>query len=177
MPTIETLGGGADGHPAPGSPHVAPRCGGPAGSAKPRTRPGSTARLCACGRLCDRRPVLDDPAGNRLLVALGSHPDGPLHAPAQAAQDAPHVPRVVAHPSKPPDHLGDAPKRPQFLVEAVPPGPLAQGPFELDELDGGELGRAALAGGGAQGPSPALLPAGMPTAGNLGWGRPGPGPP
>ena len=81
------------------------------------------------------RPVTG--ARERLLVALGSHPDGPRHAPAQPAQDAPHLPRVVAHPSKPPDHLGDAPKRPQFLVEAVPPATHEQGPFELAELDGG----------------------------------------
>ena len=78
------------------------------------------------------------------------------------------MPRVVAHPSKPPDHLGDAPKRPQFLIEAVGPGTLEQGALELAELGGGELGRAALAGGGAQRPSPALLPAGVPAAGSLG---------
>jgi hypothetical protein len=47
-------------------------------------------------------------------------------------------------------------------------GPLEQGAFELAELDGGELGRVALAGRGAQRPSPALLTAGMPAAGRLG---------
>src|SRR5215218_8472134 len=112
MPTIETLGRRRWRSRSTGvTPRGAQvrRTGGVSETADSSRKHSQALRVW---RLLDRRPVLDDPAGDHLLVALGSHPDGP------------HVPRVVAHPSKPPDHLGDAPKRPQFLVEAVPPGTL-----------------------------------------------------
>jgi hypothetical protein len=48
------------------------------------------------------------PAGDRLLVAFGGAPLGPLHRPAQpVAQDRPDVAGVVAHPGELGDHHRD----------------------------------------------------------------------
>jgi hypothetical protein len=48
------------------------------------------------------------PAGDRLLVAFGGAPLGPLHRPAQpVAQDRPDMAGVVAHPGELGDHHRD----------------------------------------------------------------------
>lgn len=60
------------------------------------------------------RPVLLDPAGDRLLIAFGRPPGRPLHRPAQLVQQPPHMTGVVPHPGDPLDHLGHPRQRPQL---------------------------------------------------------------
>jgi len=82
----------------------------------------------------DPGPLLGAPAGDLGLVALGRAAGGPLHAPAEPAQQAPHVPRVVAHPSEPLDDLRDAAKRPQLGIKPEPFRSLAQRPLDRLQL-------------------------------------------
>src|SRR4029450_4218708 len=74
----------------------------------------------------DPGPFLGAPASDLGLVTLGRPPGGPLGAPAEPAQQPPHVPGVVAHPGEPLDDLRDAAKRPQVGVEPERFWPLAQ---------------------------------------------------
>jgi hypothetical protein len=57
------------------------------------------------------------PAGDLGLVTLGRPAGGSLGAPAESAQQPPHMPGVVAHPGEPLDDLCDAAKGPQVGVE------------------------------------------------------------
>jgi hypothetical protein len=73
---------------------------------------------------------------------------------------------MVRHPGHPLDHLGDARKRPQVVVEPGRHRPALQHPADLAQLTGAELGRLALAGG-AHPSRTAIAPAGIPAAGGL----------
>jgi hypothetical protein len=56
----------------------------------------------------DPRPLLLDPAGDRLLVALAGPPLGPLQAPTKApAQDQPDMAGVIPDPGQLGDHHRD----------------------------------------------------------------------
>jgi len=105
---------------------------------------------------------------DRGLVTFGRAAARTLHRPAHAvAQQRPHVRGVVAHPRKPPDHLGDAVKRPQFALESVGGGALQQGLLHAAQLLvrqawGGPGRAAACKSAGAAG-----LPGGVPGAGGL----------
>src|SRR5215217_9371227 len=92
-------------------------------------------------------PVLGDPAGDGLLVALDRAAGGALQAVVQpAAQQLPDVDGMVADPGQPFDHGGDAGKGPVVGVEAVRAGTRAE-----RLVDGGKLGARQARGrpGGA----------------------------
>lgn len=98
---------------------MAPRCGAPAASTRRPTRRGSRATRPAGPPPLDPGPLLADPAGNLGVITLAGAAGGPLPAPAMAAQQPPHMPRVVADAGEPPDHLGDPRQGPQVGVEPV----------------------------------------------------------
>src|SRR5437867_3456864 len=100
-----------------GSSLAAPRCAAPAGAANTQTRPGSTATRRASAPPLDPGPLLGPPAGDLDLVTLGCAAGGPLQAPAESPQDAPHVPRMEADSGELLDDLGDATKGPLVGIE------------------------------------------------------------
>src|SRR5216117_4039557 len=65
----------------------------------------------------DPGPLLGPPAGDLDLVTLGCAAGGPLQAPAESPQDAPHVPRMEADSGELLDDLGDATKGPLVGIE------------------------------------------------------------
>src|SRR5215204_5903216 len=81
------------------------------------------------------RPVLGHPPGDGLLVTLDGAARGALQPPAHAAQQLPGMTGMVAGPSEPLDHRGNALKGPVVGVEAACAGALAQ-----RLVDGGALG-------------------------------------
>jgi hypothetical protein len=115
----------------------------------------------------DAGPVLGAPAGDGVLVAFGGAAGGTLRAPVVAAQQPPHVPGVVADPTRPPDHLGDAGQGPQVGVEPVGLRPLQQGAFHPLPVAVRQSGGAPPAARAGQPLAAALAPAGVPAAGGL----------
>ena len=76
------------------------------------------------------------------------------------------MPGMVPHPGHPLDHLGDALKRPQVVVEPGRHRPAVQHPADLAQLGGSKPGRLALAGG-AHPRRTAVAPTLPPAAGGL----------
>jgi hypothetical protein len=76
------------------------------------------------------------------------------------------MPRMVRHSRGPLDHLGDARKRPEVIVEPGRHRPAVQHPAHLGELGRSKLDRLALAGGAHPGRT-AAAPAGIPAARGL----------
>src|SRR5574341_2193351 len=60
------------------------------------------------------------------LVALDGVAFWDLTAPMPAPQHLPHVRGVIAHPELPPYHRGNTLQGPEFVGEAIRPGPLQQ---------------------------------------------------
>jgi hypothetical protein len=88
--------------------------------------------------------LLGKPGVDRGLVALGRAAAWTLQTPAQPlGEDPPHLHGMVAHPGQPPDHLGDALQSPQVAGEPARASALEQGPFDLAELDNGQLAMPA----------------------------------
>jgi hypothetical protein len=112
--------------------------------------------------LLDPGPVTAHPAGDRVLVGFDRAAGWALHGPAELAQQAPHVPGMVADPGQPPDHRGDPGQGPQVGIVAVGSGALEQGLFDAAELGAGQLGLAAGPAGGSQRLRPAGSPAPVP---------------
>ncbi len=113
------------------------------------------------------RPVLGDPAGDRLLVALDGAAGRALQAPAHAAQQLPGVAGMVAGPGQLLDHAGDAGQGPVVGAEAVRAGTFAE-----RLVDGGTLGLRQARGrpgrtAACQRRLPAGAPQGVPAAGVL----------
>jgi hypothetical protein len=127
---------------------------GPAGNRQQRDArltPEDDGGPTTAGVAADPKPVLGQPAGDGLLVALDRAAGGALQAVVQpAAQQLPDVAAMVADPGQPLDHGGDAGQGPVVGVEAVRAGTLAQ-----DLVDGGQLGirQARRLPGGAALPS------------------------
>jgi hypothetical protein len=93
------------------------------------------AGFASAGGLLDPGPVLGDPAGDGVFVALQGAAEGALHAPAQPlVEHRPQVPRVVAHPGQPLDQLPDARQGPQLAGEPVGAGALQQGLLDPPEV-------------------------------------------
>ena len=63
---------------------------------------------------------------NGLFVALQGPPLRHLTAPAQTAQEVPHMCGVIVHANLHPNHGGDALQGPQRVGEAMGPGALQQ---------------------------------------------------
>jgi hypothetical protein len=77
------------------------------------------------------------------------------------------MPGMLLDPGHPLDHLGDARKGPQVVVEPGRHRPAVQHPADPGQLGGFQPCRLALAGGAQPGHA-AIAPAGMPAAGGLG---------
>src|SRR6266508_26485 len=120
--------------------------------------------------LADPEPVLLDPAGDRLLVALGGSALGSLQGPAHRPQDAPGVRGVMAHAGEAFDHDHHALAGPQVAVEPVRERALQQRPLELLPRAGIRPGFTAGAASSAQGRAAAVLPSAVPAVGVLAGG-------
>jgi hypothetical protein len=116
----------------------------------------------------DPGPLLGAPAGDLGLVPLTGAAGGPLRAPAEPAQQPPHVPGVVAHPGELLDHRGDPRQRPQLGVEPECLRSLAQRLFDRVQFRRRQPWPAAGAARPAQRRLAALAPAAIPNAGRLG---------
>jgi hypothetical protein len=86
------------------------------------------------------RPLLLDPNGDRLVVALPRAPRRPLLAPAQPfPQDGPRLRRPVTDPGHPLDHLRHPGQRPHLGRVAVRLRTLDQRGLNLSQLLVGQL--------------------------------------
>jgi len=115
----------------------------------------------------DPGPLLGAPAGDLGLVALAGAAGGPLRAPAEPAQQPPHVPRMEAHPGKLFDHRRHPRQRPQVGVEPKHLWPLAQRLGDRLQLGRRQPRAAARPARPAQRRRAALMPAAIPDAGGL----------
>jgi hypothetical protein len=102
---------------------------------------------------------------DRALVALAGAARGTLQGPVQAAEQAPHMSRVMADLGKPLDDLRHPGQRPQIRLEARDLGPGPQRPLDLRQLRRPELRLAARSARGLQGPATVLLPGVKPVMG------------
>ena len=75
-------------------------------------------------------PANPDPVGDGLLIPFASPAGGPLPTPTQAAQDAPDVPGVIAHPAKLPNHRRHALQGPQVSGKTPAGRAFKQGSFQ-----------------------------------------------
>jgi hypothetical protein len=109
------------------------------------------------------RPVLFDPGGDRLVVALDRAPRRALSAPAQPlAQDRPGLGLGVPHPAHRLDHLGHPRQRPHLGREAVRPRALDQRGLHLRQLILGQLAQPPGPIRAGQRGAAALLPGPVP---------------
>src|SRR5512132_1658207 len=118
--------------------------------------------------LPDPGPVIGDPGGDRLLVALHRATRGTLQAPVEpAAQDLPHVSGMVGDPGDLLDHLRDPRQGPDRGGKPVRHGALLQGLADSLQLCLRQPRDWPGRPGAAQRLQPSSTPAGMPAADNL----------
>jgi hypothetical protein len=116
----------------------------------------------------DPGPLLGAPAGDLGLVALAGAAGGPLQAPAEPTQQAPHVPGMEADAGELLDHRCDPGQRPQLGVEPERLWSLAQRLLDRVQLHRRQPRAAPRPACAAQRRRATLTPAAIPDTGRLG---------
>ena len=116
-----------------------PRCAGPKGSARRRTRPRRRCRPAFAGRFFYNGPTVPHPGRDRLVVTFFREALGSLWAPAELSHEPPDMAWVIGDPGEDLDHLGDPRECPQIGGIARRPSSTKQRSLELLQIRGGEL--------------------------------------